>query len=163
MELYLRPYALENVLSNQKLLPMIGFTLDGRKEKLLTDRPGLLLWLEAGAEPTEHLMVELIEQAESLRKLALDVTILLQNRESVENTTLESLIRSLPNARILMDDWAYDLEMVARCMTCDPDTPPLAVVCNEAGNAVFATSGYRVGQGKFLAEIAAYIAEQGEV
>ena len=48
-------------------------------------------------------------------------------------------------------------------MTCDPDTPPLAVVCNEAGNAVFATSGYRVGQGKFLAEIAAYMAEQGEI
>jgi hypothetical protein len=163
LELYMRPYALRDILGNQKLPPMVGFTLDGRKEKLLTDQPGLLLWLEVGAEPTEHLMAEQIEQATSLRKLALDVRILLQNRESVENTTLESLMRSLPSARILMDDWTYDLEMTARCMTCDPDTPPLAVVCNEAGNAVYATSGYRVGQGKFLAEIAADIAEQGEV
>ena len=163
LELYKRPYVLEDILSNQKLPPMVGFNLDGWEENLLADRPGLLLWLEAGAEPTEHLMVELIEQAESLRKLALDVTILLSNRESLENTTLKSLIRSLPNARILMDDWAYDLEMTARCMTCDPDTPPLAVVCNEAGNAVFATSGYRVGQGKLLADITAYMAEQGEI
>ena len=162
-ERYMRPYALRDILGNQKLPPMVGFNLDGREENLLTDRPGLLLWLEVGAEPTEHLMVELIEQATSLRKLALDVTILLQNRKCVENTTLESLIRSLPSARILLDDWAYDLEMTARCMTCDPDTPPLAVVCNEGGNAVFATSGYRVGQGKLLAEIAAYMAEQGEV
>lgn len=158
-ELYMRPYALEDILTNQKLPPLVGFTLDGSEENLLTDQPGLLLWLEAGAEPTEHLTVELTEQAESLNRLALDVTILLPSGESVENAAVARLIHSLPNARILLDDWSYNLETVARCMICDPDTPPLAVVCDGSGKAVFGASGYRVGQGKMLADIAAYIAE----
>ena len=158
-DLYLRPYALADMLGSQALLPMTGCSLDGREENLRTERPGLLLWLEVGREPTEHLMVELLAQADALNALALDVTVLLQNKKCLQDTTLTKLIQSLSGIRVLLDDWNYDLETTARCLTCDPDTPPLAVVCDEDGNAVFATSGYRVGIGKLLADIGAYIAE----
>ena len=161
-DLYLRPYALADMLGSQSLLPMSGCSLDGREEILRTDRPGLLLWLEVGREPTEHLMVELLAQADALNALALDVTVLLQNQKCLQDATLTKLIQSVSGIRVLLDDWNYDLETTARCLTCDPDTPPLAVVCDEDGNAVFATSGYRVGIGKLLADIGAYIAEQGE-
>ena len=158
-DLYLRPYALADMLGSQALLPMTGCSLDGREENLRTERPGLLLWLEAGAEPTEHLMVELLAQADALNALALDVTVLLQNKKCLQDTTLTKLIQSLSGIRVLLDDWNYDLETTARCLTCDPDTPPLAVVCDGSGKAVFGASGYRVGQGKMLTDIAAYIAE----
>ena len=161
-DLYLRPYALADMLGSQALLPMTGCSLDGREENLRTERPGLLLWLEVGREPTEHLMVELLAQADALNALALDVTVLLQNKKCLQDTTLTKLIQSLSGIRVLLDDWNYDLETTARCLTCDPDTPPLAVVCDEDGNAVFATSGYRVGIGKLLADIGAHLAEQGE-
>ena len=158
-DLYLRPYALADMLGSQALLPMTGCSLDGREENLRTERPGLLLWLEVGREPTEHLMVELLAQADALNALALDVTVLLQNKKCLQDTTLTKLIQSLSGIRVLLDDWNYDLETTARCLICDPDAPPLAVVCDEDGNAVFATSGYRVGIGKLLADIGAYIAE----
>ena len=161
-DLYLRPYALADMLGSQVLLPMTGCSLDGREENLRTELPGLLLWLEVGREPTEHLMVELLAQADALNALALDVTVLLQNKKCLQDTTLTKLIQSLSGIRVLLDDWNYDLETTARCLICDPDTPPLAVVCDGSGKAVFGASGYRVGIGKLLADIGAYIAEQGE-
>ena len=46
---------------------------------------------------------------------------------------------------MLLDDWAYDLEAAARCLGRDPDLPPLMVLCDGAGEAVYSDSGYRVG------------------
>ena len=158
-ELLLRGYTLADMLGCQELPEMTGETPAGARVPLLTEGPGLLLWLEEGAEPTEHLLVELTEQQPVLEKLPLTVTVLLRSRESLRHAALARLLEQWPGIRVLLDDWHFDLEMTARCLTCDPDTPPLAVVCDGSGRAVFGASGYRVGLGKLLADIARHLCE----
>ena len=158
-DLLLRSFTLADMLGSQELPEMSGETLGGARIPLLTEGPGLLLWLEEGAEPTEHLLAELMEQQSVLEKLPLAVSVLLRSREGLRHAALARLLEQWPGIRVLLDDWHFDLEMTARCLTCDPDTPPLAVVCDGGGRAVFGASGYRVGLGKLLADIARHLCE----
>lgn len=121
----------------------------------LNGRPTLLVWAEEGAEPTEHLLSELDGQRPALDALGVNVLFLLRRPEGAAQPTLAGVLGRWPSARVLLDDWAYDLEDFARRLACDPDTPPLAVVCDGLGRAVYADSGYRVGGGAALAQAAA--------
>ncbi len=121
----------------------------------LNGRPTLLVWAEEGAEPTEHLLGELDGQRAALDCLGVNVRFLLRRREGASQPTLAGLLGRWPAARVLLDDWAYDLEDFARRLACDPDAPPLAVLCDGAGRARYAASGYRVGGGAMLARAAA--------
>ena len=121
----------------------------------LNGRPSLLVWAEEGAEPTEHLLGELEGQRAALDALGVNPVFLVRSREALDQPTLARTLRGWPSARVLLDDWAYDLEDFARRLSCDPDTPPLAVVCDGAGRAACAASGYRVGGAALLAQAAA--------
>ncbi|MDE7170893.1 MAG: transglutaminase-like domain-containing protein [Oscillospiraceae bacterium] len=127
------------------------FRLDGR--------PSLLIWLEEGGEPTEHLLGELAGLRNMLAALPLNVAFLLRDGACARHPTLGGLLERWPEVQVFVDDWAYDLEDTARRLTCDPDTPPLAVVCDGAGTAVYGVSGYRVGSAGLLAQIAAHLCE----
>ena len=74
--------------------------------------------------------------------------------------TLAGVLAKWPGLRVLEDDWAFDLETVARHLTCDPDRPPLAVACNGKGQAVYGVSGYHVGSVELLTRIAAHLCEE---
>lgn len=128
------------------------FRLDGR--------PSLLLWLEEGREPTEHLLNELAALRDELDSLEVNVVFLLRGPDCARQPTLKAALERLPAARVLLDDWAYDLEDTARRLTCDPEAPPLSVVCDGAGRAVFGDSGYRVGLAELLVRIAAHLCRQ---
>ena len=78
------------------------------------------------------------------------------------STLKAALLAAWPKIRVAFDDWAFDLEDMARRLSCDPDTPPLAVICDGRGRAVYAASGYRVGAAELLMKIAAHVCEKGE-
>ena len=82
------------------------------------------------------------------------MVLLLRSRESLRHPVLSDLLAGWPEIRVLLDDWAYDLETAARRLGCDPDTPPLAVACGGEGRALCAFSGYRVGGVELLARAA---------
>ena len=71
--------------------------------------------------------------------------------------SLAKALAGFPRIRVLLDDWAYDLEAVARHLGRDPDAPPLAVVCDGAGRAVYSDCGYRVGSAELLLKVAAWV------
>ena len=121
----------------------------------LNGHPTLLVWAEEGAEPTEHLLSELDGQRPALNALGVNMLFLLRRREGLAQPTLAGVLGLWPSAQVLLDDWAYDLEDFARRLGCAPDAPPLAVVCDGAGRAVYSASGYRVGGGAMLAQAAA--------
>lgn len=123
----------------------------------LNGRPSLLLWLEEGREPTEHLLNELTACRDELSSLEVNVVFLLRGAVCVNQPTLAAVLARLPGVCVLLDDWAYDLEDTARRLTCDPDAAPLSVVCDGMGRAVFGDSGYRVGLGELLVRIAAHL------
>ena len=129
LPLLLRKPAPEDLLFSAAL-PLPGLFPD-------TGKPALLLWLEPGAEPTEHVLNELAEAEERLAALPLEV------------------VSFRPGG-----EWAFQVETVARHFTLDPERPPLLVLCGRDGRAVWAAGGYSVGMvGQALA-LAARICEE---
>ena len=161
-DLTFRSYELSDLLRCQRLPLMSAVTLQGDTVEnicRIDGRPTILLWLEEGGEPTEHILNELIAAKDSLRSDLFNLCFLLRSREATQQRTVALVLKEFPAARVLLDDWEYDLETTARHLTCDPDTPPLAVVCDRDGNAVYGTSGYSVGSVELLLRIAQHIAK----
>ncbi len=82
---------------------------------------------------------------------------LLRSRESLEHPALAGRLSGWNRVQVLLDDWAYDLELLARHLACDPDSPPLAVACDGEGRAVYSLSGYRAGSVELLVRVAAHL------
>ena len=162
VDLRLRSCPLAELLGRTAMPAAPALRLDGSPVPdlfRLDGRPSLLIWLEEGGEPTEHLLGELFGLRDVLAALPLNVAFLLRDGAGVGHPTLGGLLDRWPEIQILVDDWAYDLEDAARRLTCDPDTPPLAVVCDGTGTALYGVSGYRVGSAGLLAQIAAHLCQ----
>lgn len=156
--LRLRPWALDDLLTRQELPALSARTLEGETVPDLFrmgEGPLLALWLEEGGEPTEHLLNELIDRR---APLPVPTVFLLRGRDSLGQPTLAAAMETLDGVRPLLDDWAYDLEAVARHLGRDPDSPPLAVLCDGAGRAVYSAGGYRAGGTELLLRIAGRMA-----
>ncbi len=159
-ELFFRSYELSDLLRCQELPPMRAAALEGdRIENICrtNDRPTVLFWLEEGGEPTEHVLNELMAEREAWDALPVNLLFLLRGAECLRQQTLAKAVAALPGVRVLLDDWSYDLEQTARHLTCDPDAPPLAVVCDREGRAVYGTSGYSVGSVSLVRKIAEHL------
>lgn len=111
--------------------------------------PSLLLWLEEGAEPTEHLLRELAAAGQPQGK----VLLFLRTEESLRHPAIQEYLLSHPETDVFFDDWEYDVEQLARLLSCDPERPPLCLACSGQGQAVYAESGYRVGMAGLLLRI----------
>ena len=147
-------------LTCQTLPAMPAVTPEGAALPDLVPRKGqasLLLWLEEGGEPTEHLLHELASRQRAWQGAPVEMILLLRGQDSLAHPSVAGFLREWNQSRVLFDDWYYDLEHVARCLTCDPDTPPLAVLCDGEGRAVYGFSGYRVGSAELLLKMAASI------
>ena len=161
--LRLRPWALEDLLCSRTLPALSAVTLGGEQVPNLfqgNGRPTLAFWLEEGGEPTEHVLNELMERAEAIAALPVRVLFLVRGRDSLRQSTLARALERLRGVQVLLDDWAYDLEAVARHLGRDPDSPPLAVVCGGAGQAVDSDCGYRVGAVELLLRVAAHLCRE---
>ncbi len=113
-----------------------GGTETPLQELLGTGDLTLACWTEPGAEPTQHLMLELEEWAGELRELDCRVEILTEAVEAAE--------------------------AVARRMYLEPGVLPLALLADKEGKGLFALAGYRVGAGEMLTQAArAYRAAKG--
>lgn len=148
--LRLRPLSAGDLCTCQTLPAVPAQTLSGAEIPDLFrmgDGPVLALWLEAGDEPTEHLLNELARHQEALPVRPL---FLVRDRKALAQPTLAGAVERLEGAQALLCDWDYELEAVARRLGRDPDTPPLMVLCDGAGRAVYSDSGYRVGAVELL-------------
>ena len=165
VRLRLRPWALDDLLTDQELPALSAVTLEGENIPDLFRMGGgpvLALWLEEGGEPTEHMLNELTERREELDALPLRLFFLVRGRGSLAQPTLARALERLEGAWVLLDDWAYDLEAVARHLGRDPDSPPLAVVSDGEGRAAYSVSGYRVGSAELLLRVAARLCRVGK-
>lgn len=163
IQLRLRPLTPDDLLTSQELPVLSAQTPAGLPVPDLFrtgDGPVLALWLEEGGEPTEHVLNELMARGRELDTLPLRVLFLLRSRESASQPTLAAALARLSRTQVLLDDWAYDLEAVARHLGRDPDSPPLAVVSDGAGRAVYSSCGYRVGSVDLLLRVAAHLCKE---
>lgn len=157
LDLLLRGYAVEDMLCSRRLAQMSAVTLSGERIEdicRVDGRVSLLLWCEEGSEPTEHILLELMDLRDAFRALPVNIVLLLRDAESLRQSTLSNAAERLDALCLVSEDWEFDLEQTARHLTCDPDTPPLAVICDTGGNAVYGASGYSVGAAQMLLRIA---------
>lgn len=119
----------------------------------LTKNKAILMWLEQGKEPTEHILNEMLDQEEDFKELPADIIFMVQNKEALENAKVQKVLATFPNIKVYYDSFVPNVETLARRMYVDPDKLPLIIVTTKELNAVYACSGYNVGSGDMLVKI----------
>jgi len=127
-----------------------GQTVPGSE---LTKGKTVLLWLEEGAEPTEHILNELLERREDVLRLPAKVVFLVRGRAALENAKLRQTLEAFPDIRVCYDSFDPNVETIARRMYVDPEKLPLIVVTTKPLNAVYASSGYNVGSSDMIIKV----------
>lgn len=143
--LVLRDCSVDDLISPREL-PLAE--LAGAHEKA-----ALLLWLEEGAEPTEHILNELSAALPAFQALDGDVVFFLRRPGAEQQATLAGLLDKWPQVQLVYSEWGYQVETVARHLGLDPDKPPLAVVQDQEGRAAYACCGYQVGAADLLRRV----------
>lgn len=140
---------LENLSMNDfNLLDETGNIVTG--SEITKEGKKILLWLEEGMEPTEHILNELLERKEDFREFSGDLYLILKSKKSLEHPAVSEVLKAFPKAGILYDDFKENVQTLCRRLYVDPDKLPLIAVTGSRLNAIYAASGYNVGTGDLL-------------
>lgn len=152
----LREGSLEDMLVHNELA---DFELTDKKGGLISlsqivdGQDAVLAFLEEGAEPTEHVLNELILAADDWNSLNVGIIMVVRDNTALENATLGRALGMLKGARIYYDPEGENAEPVARRMYVDPEKLPLLTVLKEGLNGIYACSGYNVGSVELMRKI----------
>lgn len=137
-----------------------GFTLTAKdkscinSESLTADgRCKLLLWLEEGKEPTEHVLNEMLENSRQFESWQKDICFVVKSPESEKNPLLLKVREKLPDTQMYYDDFGAQVSALARSMFLEPESFPLVLVAEPGGKGIYGTAGYHVGTGEMLLRI----------
>lgn len=131
--------------------PLPAFTLqDGGgntvdSASLLNGAKSLLIFVEEGKEPTEHVLNELPAEKERMERLSCRLILVADSTASLENPLLKRTADVFETAEVYFDEGLENAEPVARRMYVAPDLLPLLVAVDEQGCGIYACSGYHVG------------------
>ena len=131
--------------------PLPAFTLqDGGgntvdSASLLNGAKSLLIFVEEGKEPTEHVLNELPAEKERMERLSCRLILVADSTASLENPLLNRTADVFETAEVYFDEGLENAEPVARRMYVAPDLLPLLVAVDEQGCGIYACSGYHVG------------------
>ena len=112
-----------------------------------------LCFLEEGAEPTEHVLNELIAQAEEWNETEAKLLFIVRDKESLSNAALARTLEKIPRVSVYFDPEGETAEPIARRMYVDPEKLPLLVAVREPMTGIYASSGYNVGSVDLLRKI----------
>ena len=119
----------------------------------LTKNKAILMWLEQGKEPTEHILNEMLDQEDDFQELPADIIFMINGKGALENAKVQKVLATFPKIKVYYDSFVPNVETLARRMYVDPDKLPLVIVTTKELNAVYACSGYNVGSGDMLVKI----------
>ena len=120
-----------------------GNTVDSAS--LLNGAKSLLIFVEEGKEPTEHVLNELPAEKERMERLSCRLILAADSMASLENPLLNRTADVFETAEVYFDEGLENAEPVARRMYVAPDLLPLLVAVDEQGCGIYACSGYHVG------------------
>ncbi len=119
----------------------------------LTQNKAILMWLEQGKEPTEHILNEMLDQEGDFQELPADIIFMIKDKGALDNAKVQKVLATFPKIKVYYDSFVPNVEVLARRMYVDPDKLPLVIVTTKELNAVYACSGYNVGSGDMLVKI----------
>lgn len=111
----------------------------------------ILAVLKPGAEPTEHLLNEMIELRDSYRDKN---TVLIVPSPGSNNPTLRHTLKAIPSVRLFTCDEREFEERLCADLQLGDRRLPLAAVLGKNMHAKFAFSNYNVGTASLLLQIA---------
>lgn len=122
-----------------------GRSADGHQAAAaeLTRTQSLLMWLEEGREPTEHLLNELLSSRAQLARLPLRLIFFLRGRQALQNEKMQAALAALARAEVWFT--ADSAEPAARSAYVEPDRLPLLLLCSGPRRVRYACAGYRIG------------------
>ena len=143
VQLQKQPVAFSELAVDFTLADFQAEAPDGRRATAaeLTQGPSLLLWLDTGSEPTEHLLNELLASRDRIRGLR--IVLLLAAQQALRNEKLRAVLAALPETEVWLS--AGSAEPAARSAYADPDSLPLLLLCDRPRHIIHACAGYRVG------------------
>lgn len=153
IRLSLREAKLSDMLEN---ISLNDFTLrleDGKAitgSSLTKDSKRILIWLEEGKEPTEHILNELLERKKEFTEFSGQLNFIIRSKASLADLTISEVVQTFPGVSILFDDFQENVRTLGRRLYVDPDKLPLIVVTSKELNGIYAASGYNVGTGDLL-------------
>ena len=139
--------------------PIPNFTLyeaDGTPvsmEEYCAGRANLLLWLEQGKEPTEHILNEMIDLKREFVELDANVIFILNGPEALKDARIHRALKNIPGIKVLYDDFRDTMSAMARRMYIDPEKLPIVVLCSHDLNGIYGSSGYNVGLGDLILQL----------
>ncbi|WP_273326795.1 transglutaminase domain-containing protein [Vallitalea guaymasensis] len=154
--LSLRQGKLEDMFKNIEINNFKLTDKDNNKiiaSNILGDKKNIIIWIEEGKEPTEHVLNEMLEHQDILNKLPCNIIFVLRNKEALTNATLNNTLKVYPNIQIYYDESAANASPIARRVYVDPDKLPLILLTNKGLNVVYAFSGYNVGLSDLIIKI----------
>lgn len=108
----------------------------------------LQLYLEPGAEPTEHSLNELIDAKERVDALAdkgLNLRFIIAYEKAGENSTFKKAVSAIKNVKVQKFDFSDSaLEVLARALYLEPGLWPL-ITLSDGKTSFYASAGYSVG------------------
>ena len=131
--------------------PLPAFSLTDREGKqvesasLLIGEKSLLIFVEEGKEPTEHVLNELLSEKERLERLSCRLILAAESPSALSNPLLRHTAEAYERAQVFFDEGLENVEPVARRMYVDHERLPLLVAVDKAGYGIYACSGYHVG------------------
>lgn len=112
----------------------------------------VLLWLEEGKEPTEHILNELYGKRAEFNGADVPLRFFIRSREALRDATLSRTLPVLAHTEIYYDSFRENISLLGRRMYVDPEKLPLILVIKD-GYGVYAQSGYNVGTADMLMRI----------
>ncbi|WP_040213478.1 transglutaminase domain-containing protein [Clostridium polynesiense] len=121
--------------------------------KLMGSSKNIVIWLEEGVEPTEHILNEIMELNEEFSQLDGKIIFIIRSSSSLENKTLKKTLDMIPKVEIYYDDFSENVNTLARRVYVDPEKLPLVLAVNEENKVIYGCSGYNVGVAELLTRI----------
>lgn len=117
--------------------------------ELVRQKPAILAFLGTGEEPTEHVLNELLDMADTWNNSTGRMLIVLRERFELENITLGKVLAKLSGIEIYFDS-SDSCNRAAVMLQLNEDKLPVLILADREGNSVYACGGYHVGSVEFM-------------
>lgn len=135
---------LRNVrISDFKLTDLQGDEVMARD--ILSESKNIIIWLEEGKEPTEHVLNEMIMFKDIFNIISCRIIFILRNINSLSNAKIRETLKAIPGIKLYYEDCEYNASSIARRMYLNPGEMPLTIVTDNGLNVAYSSSGYNVG------------------
>ncbi len=120
--------------------------------KLVKQKPVILAFLGTGEEPTEHVLNELLDIADTWNSSGGRMLVVLREQLEMENITLGKVLAKLSGIEIYYDNSGCCSRAAAK-LRLNEDKLPVLILADSRGNSMYACGGYHVGSVEFMLKL----------